>query len=385
MFSGKLKHRNHRGESRLIIFALVLSLLISTPALAAAGDGSGGGQGVPLALEGTYLSTVSGETFTDSQALLDGPVPMVRPTIRLSFNKNVISEAVWSNNLDCFTMLDSSGQRVEVNVSRLGPGAQDSPQEHKRNIFISPKTDLIPGNTYQIIVSADVKANNGTSLGAEQKVGFSVSESAVPGTGDPGNDDKPVDEPSKPVVTFTDIAGHWAQQDIELMTVKGITGGVAPGRFNPSGQVTRAQFAAFILRSLGIQESKPQQGRFSDVSSSSWYYGAVETAFANGLVGGYGNGIFKPEANITRQEITAMVTRALAKGGKPVVVANTDTILGRFSDSYRVGSWAKEAVAGAVETGIIAGRDGSLAPEENASRAEAVVMLKRLMEILDKI
>lgn len=186
-------------------------------------------------------------------------------------------------------------------------------------------------------------------------------------------------------VSFTDIAGHWAQKDIELMAEKGVAGGVAPDKFDPSSLLTRAQFAAFILRSLGIQESRPEEGHFIDVPSSSWYYGAVETAFANGLVGGYGNGVFKPEANITRQEIASMVTRALAKGGKPVIVANADTILGPFADASRVGPWAREAVAGAVQSGIIAGRDGLLAPKENANRAEAVVMLKRMMELLGRL
>ncbi|MBC7348274.1 MAG: S-layer homology domain-containing protein, partial [Clostridia bacterium] len=190
-----------------------------------------------------------------------------------------------------------------------------------------------------------------------------------------------------PVRTFADIQGHWAQKDIEVMAGLGITGGVAPDRFGPNRLVTRAQFAAFLIRSLGITETRPTAGQFKDVNPDAWYYGVVETARAAGLVGGYPDGTFRPQANITREEIASMLHRGLAYAGKRVTVAGeVEAILAPFADAREVGPWARESVAAAVKERILRGRTPtSLVPKGNATRAEAVVMLKRLLVSLGRI
>lgn len=182
-----------------------------------------------------------------------------------------------------------------------------------------------------------------------------------------------------PTKTFADIKGHWAQSDIEIMAGLGIVGGISENEFAPQMPVNRAQFAAFLIRSLGIQETRPAESHFKDVPTNAWYYGAVEGAYAAGLVGGYEDGTFKPEKEISRQEIAALIARALKNAGQGVTVDDVDSVLARFKDASKISSWAKEEAAQAVASGIIVGRDGLFAPQDNTTRAEAVVMLKRML------
>ena len=118
---------------------------------------------------------------------------------------------------------------------------------------------------------------------------------------------------------------------------------------------------------------------FKDVQPGAWYYGTVEGAYAAGLINGYEDGTFRPEQEITREEMAALIVRALKYAGQEVIVDDVDAILARFEDASKISPWAKEEAAQAVASGIIIGRDGLFAPKDNATRAEAVVMLKRML------
>ncbi|TDA65684.1 MAG: S-layer homology domain-containing protein [Clostridia bacterium] len=181
--------------------------------------------------------------------------------------------------------------------------------------------------------------------------------------------------------TFADIQLHWAKKDIELMASRWIARGMTETTFEPEGQVTRAQFAALLTRSLGIAEAKEGQSRFKDVSSGDWFYGAVLAAYEAGLVKGYEDGTFRPNANITREEMATMVARGLAYAGKKVdVTGKVDTLLAKFTDRNQISGWAREAAAVAVQEGIVKGRTATTyVPRANATRAESTVMLKRLL------
>jgi len=181
---------------------------------------------------------------------------------------------------------------------------------------------------------------------------------------------------------FTDIAGHWAEADVKLLAAKGIVYGMTATTFAPKANVTRAQFAALMLRMLGIAEQQGTGERFNDVAAGAWYAGAVETAAANNLVYGYPDGSFKPDANITREELAAMVVRALAQRGVETAVTPEEVtaLLAPFADRAAIGAWAKETAAVAVKHGIVKGRKpDEFAPQATATRAEAAVMVKRTM------
>ncbi|KKM10744.1 hypothetical protein SY88_11655 [Clostridiales bacterium PH28_bin88] len=188
--------------------------------------------------------------------------------------------------------------------------------------------------------------------------------------------------------TFADIKGHWGWKDIEIMAARHVAQGVDSTRFEPDREITRAEFAALLLRSLGYKAEKSAKATFADISADKWYFGEVETARRVGLVVGYEDNTFRPDQKITRQEMAAMVTRALEVAGKPVALtgAEVEQALAGYADASGIKAWARIAVAVAVNTGIAKGRTATtLAPLVNATRAESVVMIKRMLAQVGEI
>ena len=187
--------------------------------------------------------------------------------------------------------------------------------------------------------------------------------------------------------SFTDLNGHWANQDVELLASKLIVNGVTRDRFAPDDSITRAEFASLLVRALGLSmEHSAAYNGFADVAGTAWYAPAVETAVKAGLVNGVTADRFEPTARITREQMAVMIARSLAfVSGKPNLPANSQSLTG-FSDRESISSWAQSAVAGSVEVGIIAGVDGGrFEPQQFATRAQAATMLKRLLQKVDFI
>lgn len=180
---------------------------------------------------------------------------------------------------------------------------------------------------------------------------------------------------------FADLAGHWAARDVEIMAARHIAAGVGEGRFEPDREITRAEFTSFLQRVLGLPASGAAAG-FSDVPPEAWYAPSVAAAVRAGLVHGYEDKTFKPDNPVTRAEMAAMLANALALKGLAVQQepGRVEAVLQNYKDQAVVPSWARSAMAATVTAGIIGGRDDGLAPLEHATRAEAVVMLKRLMD-----
>lgn len=184
--------------------------------------------------------------------------------------------------------------------------------------------------------------------------------------------------------TFSDLSKHWAKADIELMASKLIVKGTSSDTFGPNASVTRAEFAAMVVRALGISENAAAAS-FKDVNGKDWFAGAVGAAVKAGIVKGYEGNSFNPSASITREEMAVMISRALAFAGKQPAGSGT-ALLNSFKDKASIEAWAQQAVAQAVEAKIIEGTTGgSFAPDSKATRAEAAVMLKRLLEHVDFI
>ncbi|MBE0466980.1 MAG: S-layer homology domain-containing protein, partial [Candidatus Desulforudis sp.] len=191
-----------------------------------------------------------------------------------------------------------------------------------------------------------------------------------------------VPEPPEPVVpTFTDIVGHWAQQDIETMVELGLVAGISDTEFAPNRTITRAEFAALLVRAVGIDAGDVTTSRFADVKAGAWYHNVVNAAADAGLVSGYSATTFGPNDQITREQMASMVTRALAYKGKGVTLtdAEVEAKLAGFSDRNEIADWAQRSVAEAVESGIVAGRTlDTFAPKADATRAEGAVMILRM-------
>jgi hypothetical protein len=183
--------------------------------------------------------------------------------------------------------------------------------------------------------------------------------------------------------TFSDLAGHWAKADVELMAARWVVKGDTATTYAPERSVTRAEFAALLVRALGLKEKTVSAATFSDVPTTAWYSGSVEAAATAGIVSGVGNGAFAPDASITREEMAAMVVRAMsyADAGIELTAGESQSLLGAFSDRVNVDAWAVDDLAKAVKSGIVQGVSNTeIAPLSSATRAEAATMVKRMME-----
>ncbi|UKS24105.1 NPCBM/NEW2 domain-containing protein [Paenibacillus sp. HWE-109] len=183
--------------------------------------------------------------------------------------------------------------------------------------------------------------------------------------------------------TFDDMNGHWAQKDVESLASKMVIDGTTDHTYTPEMQVTRTQFAALLVRGLGLRaETTPSV--FTDVSDNQWYASEVGTAAKYGLVQGVGEGRFNPDQLITREQMVVMMMKAahLVQGElKPEAGTNI-----QFSDQDQLSDYARSAVAEAASKGLVHGKtETTFAPQEAATRAEAAVLIKQAMQYLKLI
>ncbi|MBC7343046.1 MAG: S-layer homology domain-containing protein, partial [Clostridia bacterium] len=154
--------------------------------------------------------------------------------------------------------------------------------------------------------------------------------------------------------TFNDVAGSFAKADIEYLASRHIIYGVTDTKFDPLGNITRAQFCALVARALNLQASSSAPS-FKDVSGSYWAAKEIQAAAQAGIVKGYTDGTFKPDQFINREQLAAMVARALVYSGGGTLPApeQAKTILNRFQDQNRITSGLAREVALAADRGIV--------------------------------
>ncbi|MEK4371565.1 S-layer homology domain-containing protein [Paenibacillus sp. FSL R5-0490] len=183
---------------------------------------------------------------------------------------------------------------------------------------------------------------------------------------------------------FSDVASHWSKGAVNDMGSRMIIEGTGDGQFSPNRDITRAEFAAILVRGLGLAS---EQGgtTFSDVKQGDWYNQAVSTAQAYELIGGYEDGTFRPNDKITREQAMVMLAKAMKLTGlqdkQSGTSTSTATVLGSFKDAAAVSTWAHSSVADSVQAGIVSGRGiAELAPKQHMTRAEVAAIIQRLLQ-----
>lgn len=183
-------------------------------------------------------------------------------------------------------------------------------------------------------------------------------------------------------VTFSDLEHHWSKQIVESMANKMIVQGEGASSFVPDRQVTRAEFAALLVRSFGLSSLQATVTSFKDVKATDWFVTAVSLAADAGLVSGYEDHTFRPDAAISRQEMAVMIDRALQFAGFNAELKPSNSVT--FSDEVNIAEWAKDAIRTASALKIINGRDGNVfSPLSTGTRAESAVMLSRMLQALN--
>ena len=180
---------------------------------------------------------------------------------------------------------------------------------------------------------------------------------------------KPEPKPETPKVTLTDIAGHWAQADIQKLVAAGAISGYPDKSFKPNNNITRAEFAVTLVKALKLA---PKSGKVFNDTANHWAKDYIATAQAYGIISGYSDTKFGPNDKITREQMAVMVTKAANLAAKDNA---------KITDSAKVSAGAKDAVVAASSNGVISGYpDGSFKPKANATRAEAASMIVKIMK-----
>lgn len=182
--------------------------------------------------------------------------------------------------------------------------------------------------------------------------------------------------------TFYDCRHHWAKTSIEAAASAGWVNGVSAGEFQPDGTLTRAAFVTMLGRMAGVKDTDYTTSVFRDVPDGEWYTSFVAWATENGIVDGYGDGIFLPQNNITRQEMAKIMAKYLNWKGLDTTPSSEISSY-PINDLNTIGGWALEPVCFCYEQGLLNGRGSNFAPQDNATRAEACVVLCRLQKYVD--
>ncbi|MFC3799822.1 S-layer homology domain-containing protein [Cohnella sp. GCM10012308] len=180
-------------------------------------------------------------------------------------------------------------------------------------------------------------------------------------------------------VTFNDIARveGWAGRQIQVVAAKGAIEGKSAGIFAPQDKITRAEFAKILITALNLDNTLATSSKFSDVPASHWAAPYIAVAAEKGIINGKSASTFAPNATITRAEMATMIARALKVTQDLKDIDNVEAALSVFKDSSKIGSAFRSSVAWAAASDIIIGANGKFLPNDNATRAEAAVIIYR--------
>ncbi|NUU64160.1 Ig-like domain-containing protein [Paenibacillus agri] len=240
------------------------------------------------------------------------------------------------------------------------------------------------------VVSIDVSAppsNNGNNSGGGISPAPTPTPAATPqptATPTPSVEQlKPTPSPQKPAegnvpttgsVTFNDLSKHWAKEAVDKLSKLNIVSGYPDGSFKPEREMTRAEFAALIVKALKLKEDNGPS--FQDMNGH-WADAMVRTAAKAGIIEGVSASSFAPELKITREQMAVIIARALN-----MTTGNEGTL--NFTDKANISPWAVVSLKALASRGIIQGyADGSFRPDKPVSRAEAATVIVKMLDMQD--
>ena len=177
--------------------------------------------------------------------------------------------------------------------------------------------------------------------------------------------------------------GQWFYDAMHWAHVSGILNGTAPYVMSPSGGVTRGMLVTLLYRFSGDSLGKgwERTNRFVDVNQSVYYAEAIEWAYRNQIVDGYGPSAFGPDDSVTRQQMCKIVASYLNWNQTPL--APGESCEGVFADYADIAPWAMESLEAMVSAGLIQGDGTNMNPNDGANRAQFCVLLSRLADYIE--
>lgn len=182
--------------------------------------------------------------------------------------------------------------------------------------------------------------------------------------------------------SFSDIKNksQEVQEAIELLASKGVINGTSPTEFSPDSSITRAEVVSLICRIISKYDPN-EDGGFTDVTKAHWYFGAAGSGKKQGIINGYADNTFRGEYIIPKIQILSMSARVLKKEMNYNSPSNSMTILSEFTDRSDIADWGRDDIALANQANLIVKRkDSTFVPNDEMTRADAAVVLKRLYD-----
>ena len=186
-----------------------------------------------------------------------------------------------------------------------------------------------------------------------------------------GSGDVITNKPQSTYNGFYDVENHWSRMYIEALSSKGIVSGFGDNSFKPDANIKRGEYVKLISDALRL--TKSFNAHFDDVPADSWYYPYISAAKEAGIISGF-EGKFSPEDLIRREDAAMILYKALEY--KSAAFGEYKT----FPDTNDISDYAKEAVSKLAGIGIISGGDSGFDPKGLTKRSEAVVMVSKLID-----
>jgi 2',3'-cyclic-nucleotide 2'-phosphodiesterase (5'-nucleotidase family)/predicted extracellular nuclease len=182
----------------------------------------------------------------------------------------------------------------------------------------------------------------------------------------------------KPEISFDDVDDHWAAESISEAVEAGIVNGYEDGTFRPDAQATRAEFVTMVGRALQLDDGSGAALDFADADSvPAWAQAFFARLIEEQVITGYEDGTLRPANPLTRTEMTVILVRALGIEIDPDATTS-------FADASDIQPWARPYIAAAADAGLVEGVGGNrFAPESKATRAEVVTLLLSVLEYLE--
>jgi len=272
------------------------------------------------------------------------------------------------------TLWDVS-KAIQVNV-KDSTTAKLSWQKAKDNVGVT-KYNIYVNGKLSFTQKADTTAITLDHL--IENTAYTVAVKAVDAAGNESVQSPTVTFTTGKNVSFTDIDNHWAKEYILKAAEEGIMNGYADGTFRPEQNVTRAQAASILVRSLGL--TTKEHAPFTDIASYDvGTQSEIAAAYAYGLVKGTGEK-FNPGQPVTRAQLALMINRAYEHQLKqPYAVKGKAP----FSDIASYNEETKRAITMLYEQGIVIGSEGKFSPEAPTKRSHAAKIFVNFNSLLKK-
>ena len=184
-------------------------------------------------------------------------------------------------------------------------------------------------------------------------------------------------------LSFSDSGNHWAAGCIEGVGREGLIKGYLDGRFQPDSTMTRAEFAAVMVKAFPNAPVIRDEPIFSDGAPDFWGWSAIKAAYSRGFLAGYPGNLFKPAQTISRAQAMIVIANAQDNSTQQTAAAADAVVLSQyFQDAQAIPAYARPGIATATRSGLVVNypTTNQLRPNDSITRGEATALLCRINE-----